>query len=313
MVAMIWKMAGVLVTFMLLIFSFSLLLDNLPREPVELTVNYLEPESLEIVEYGAVPIFAENMRFNHNLISYSIHEGCDELRRGDMVAAFNIFSDEVKIVSFYESFMDSAEGADIKIVCSDEFVELGEHLFAAGEGGPSRIINTSGFKVIEEGKVILYNGADCDYPIVALHELGHVFGFDHSSDPKNIMYNTSNCGQRMSDDMVEVMVELYSVEALSDARIESVEGVVRGRYLDFNISVLNEGLVGIDSIDLTILADGEEVDVVDLGKIEIGYGRILRVENMRLPRGVESVEFVVDAGDLVRELREDNNVVEMIV
>ncbi len=307
---MVWKVASVIVMFMLLVLSFSFVLQNLPREPVELKTNYLEPERVSNVDYGAVPIFAEDMRFNHNLISYTIDEGCDKIRRDNMLAAFNIFSSEIGIVSFFEG---RAMDADIKVGCSNEFVELSEELFAAGEGGPSKIINTSGFKVVEEGKITLYNGEDCRYPIVALHELCHVFGFDHSPDPENIMYNISSCDQRMSDDMTELMVKLYSVEALADARIEKVEGVVHGGYLDFNISILNEGLVGISNIDLTILADGEEVDSVDLGEIDIGYGRTLKVENMRIDSGVSKVKFVMDGENKVRELNEENNVVEMSV
>jgi len=299
----------VLIVFLMIVFSFAFVYENLPKKPVELKVNYLEPEVGEIIEYGAVPVFAENLRFNHNLISYSIDEGCDSVRRDDMVEAFNIFSEEVEIVSFFED----GDDPDILVGCSDDFVGMGENLFAAGEGGPSRIINTSLFRTIEEGNVILYNGNDCDYPIVALHELGHVFGFDHSPDPRNIMFNISGCGQRMSGDMADVMMELYSVEALADIKIKSVEGAVGGRYLSFNISVLNEGMVGIRNITLTVLVDDEIVDVVELGEIGIGYGRTLRIQNMRVPGGVEVVRFVLDREDVVRELNEGNNVVEMSV
>jgi len=298
---------SVMLVFLLLVFSFALMIQRLPVEYVELKINYVEPERTEFFDYGSVEVFAENLRFNHDLISYWISEDCDAERRSDMIEALTIFSDEMKVVSFYEVDDD----ADILIGCSDDFVELGEDLFAAGEGGPSRIINTSGFKIIEEGKIKLYNGVDCDYPVVALHELFHVFGFGHSPDPMNIMYNTSSCDQRMSDDMVNLIVALYSVEALGDARIDDVSGVVKGRYLDFNISILNEGLIGIDGINLTIFGDDEVVDVMDLGEIAMGYGRNLRVVNMELPGVVEKVRFVLDAEGLVREIREDNNVVEM--
>jgi CARDB/Matrixin len=309
MVVKIWKLVNTILVFMMVVFSVAFVLDNLPRKPVELKTNYLEPEREAMVEYGAVPVFAENLRFNHNLISYSISEDCDFERRSDMVEAFNIFADKMKIVSFYEVVDD----ADILVGCSDDFIKLGEELFAAGEGGPSRIINTSLFRTIEEGKITLYNRKDCDYPIVALHELCHVFGFDHSEDPMNTMYSVADCRQRMSEDMVVLMVELYSIEALADARINWLNASLKGKYLSFNISVLNEGMLSIDALNLTILADGEEVQVVDLGEIGIGFGRILRVENMRMSSSIDDkLEFILDAEDKVRELNEGNNVVEVV-
>lgn len=301
---MIWKViATIFLIILLIMFSFIFVFRVYYIEPVQLEVNYLEAKMASI-DYGDVPVFAEDMRFNHNLISYSIEDGCDSLRRKEMVAAFNIFSDNVKSISFFEV----KKGADIKVGCSNEFIELGNDLFAAGEGGPSRIINTSGFKVVEEGRVILYNGMYCNYPIVALHELCHVFGFDHSPDPENIMYNTSSCNQRMSKDMIDLMKKLYSIEPLGDAKIGDVNGVLYGTYLNFNISILNEGLVDINDIDLAILVDGDVENIVDLGDIDVGYGRTLRVENMKIGRGVEEIEFIVDYNDSARELDEENNI-----
>jgi len=290
-------------TFALIILSFSLVANNVPMKPVELKKNYLEPKSLEFVEYGSVPVFAENLRFNHNLISYDISNSCDNKRREEAVSAFNIFSEETKVISFYEV----GKNGEIKVKCSNEFIQLNGDLFAAGEGGPSRIINTSGFKVIEEGRIVLYNAEDCDYPIVALHELCHVFGFDHSPDPDNIMYNTSSCHQRMSPDMGEFIQELYSIEPLADAKIEDVEGVVRGKYLDFNISVLNEGMMPIVDIYLGIYGDGKFIDSVEMGDIDIGYGRTLKVENMPINLGIKDIKFIIDFNEVVRELSEENN------
>jgi subtilase family serine protease len=90
--------------------------------------------------------------------------------------------------------------------------------------------------------------------------------------------------------------------------------VTKGKYLDFNITVLNEGLVGIDSINLTIFVDGEGVQIMELGEIGIGYGRTLKASNVRLPEsGAEKISFVVDSEEIVKELNEDNNAVEMVV
>ncbi len=309
--------------FLMVVFSVSFVFENLSRDSVTLKLNRLESENLDLVgngsseyggvEYGDVPIFAENLRFNHNLISYSIDGGCGSVRKKGMIAAFNIFSSEVGIISFYEASINDSSGADIKVGCSNEFIELGGDLFAAGEGGPSRIINTSGFKVVEEGKIKLYDDGNCDYPIVPLHELAHVFGFDHSPNPKNIMYNTSACDQRMSKDMIDFIRDIYSIEALSNVRVESISGFIEGKYLHFNISVLNEGLIGIENTSLTILGDGEEVGFINLGEIDIGYGRTLKVDNMRLNGKVSKLEFIVDAEELVRETNEDDNVAVMIV
>ena len=179
---------------------------------------------------------------------------------------------------------------------------------------PSIIINTSNFKTIEEGKISLYDDSRCDYPVVEIHELGHVFGFDHSFDPNNIMYNVSSCNQRISEDMVKLIDDLYSIEALADASLTDIKAVKRGKYLDFNITVLNDGMLGIDDITLTIVVDGEDIEVMELGEIGIGYGRTMRATNVRLPSfGVDKIEFVVDKNNVVRELNENNNIVEMVV
>jgi len=176
---MIGKIIGVVLVLAILVFSLGFFYQSFPREAVELKVSEIIPEPIELIDYGAVPVFAENLRFNHNKISYFIEADCAGPRREAMVSAFALFSSEMGIISFYEVSVD----ADIDVGCSDDYIPLGEHLFAAGEGGPSRIINTSNFKTIEKGKISLYDDPRCDKPVVEIHELCHVFGFDHSSDP----------------------------------------------------------------------------------------------------------------------------------
>jgi hypothetical protein len=307
---MIGKIIVVMVVALLVLFSFAYVYQYAPHDAVELERSSFEPAPIVMIDYGSVPVFSENLRFNHNNISYFIEEDCNDIRRSAMVEAFAIFADRMKIISFNEVFAD----ADINVGCSDDHINVGERLFAAGEGGPSRIINTSVFKTIEKGKILLFDEPRCDRPTVEIHELGHVFGFDHSPNPRNIMYNVSRCDQTISDDMVDLINELYSIEALADASIRDVEAVKRGRYLDFNITVLNEGLIDIDDINLTIFADGNEVKVMNLEGIGIGYGRTLKAANIKLPSaGVEKIEFVVDSEGSVREFNEGNNAVEMVV
>jgi hypothetical protein len=307
---MIGKIFVVFVVLIGLILSFFLFYQNIPHDPVALKASEVKPEPVGVINYGAVPVFSENLRFNHNMISYFIDDECTDVRKKAMIRAFVLFANKMKVVSFYEVNAN----ADIDVGCSDDYIPIDDRLFAAGEGGPSRIINTSIFKTIEKGKISLYNDPRCDYPIVEVHELGHVFGFDHSPDPNNIMYNVSDCDQKISDDMVKLINDLYSIEPLPDASIKDVKAIKKGRYLDFNITILNEGLIGIDAISLTIVADGEDVQEVELGEIGIGYGRTLKVTNVKLPSvNVDTIDFVIDKYEDVSELSDDNNIVQMIV
>ena len=305
---MAWKYVGVGLSLLIVLFSIGIVYQNIPSAPIKLSGGEIEKEEFSVVSYGGTPVFLKNLRFNHNDISYSIDSFCSDVRRDAMVEAFGLFEWMTKDVSFY-----AVDGeADIDMECSDNFVMLGRGLFAAGEGGPSRIINTSRFKLIEKGRIFLYNDPRCDYPIVELHELGHVFGFAHSEDPSNIMYNVSRCEQRMTADMIELIDALYEIEALADIRISNLSATGRGKYLDFNLTVLNDGLLDADDVELTIVSDGLVAEVFDVGDIDVGFGRTLCVVNLRLSsKNFDSVDFYVDKDDVIREFDERNNVVRM--
>jgi len=305
------KVITAIVLLAILAFLIGALYRQFPQEPVDLVVGEIPVETTRIIDYGATPVFSENLRFNHNDISYHIDPDCPADSRTRMVEAMGILSDDAVIVSFHEVFNGEP---DIDINCSMDEIKLGENYYAAGEGGPSEIINTSLFKTILNGRVTLYKQIGCDYPIVELHELLHVFGFDHSPNPKSIMYNTSACKQRMTSDMVLLMQELYSIKPRADLRISEVSATKHGRYLDFNITVLNEGLIDADDVSFALVADGEDAEEIEMGEIGIGFGRTLKATNIKLPsRNVDVVELIVDAENLIDEINEDNNRVSLRV
>jgi hypothetical protein len=291
--------------------SIALLYDELPRDPVEFTSNIPNSGPTQVIDYGATPVFSERLRFNHDDISYNIDATCSDKRATSMREAFQIFEEEMGIITFREI---ADESADISIGCSDSFIELGENLFAAGEGGPVNITNTSNFKTIQKGKIFLYEDQSCDFPVVEIHELLHVFGFDHSLDSKSIMFNISRCDQAITQDMIDLIKELYSIVPLPDARISELTAVKRGKELDFNVTVLNEGLLEIEEISLTLLSGGKVIKTIPLEGIGIGYGRILRAKNVKLfSRNIDVIDFFVDYESLVEELDEDNNVVQISI
>ena len=76
------------------------------------------------------------------------------------------------------------------------------------------------------------------------------------------------------------------------------------------MTVLNDGMLDAPNVDLNVVVNGGIVKILDVGKIEIGFGRTLYVENLKLPsRGYDAVEFHIDKEGVIRELDEENNVV----
>ena len=308
---MIGKIVVIILVFAMLGFSANYIYQNIPRDPVDLTLSQTISGQTQIIDYGETPVFSENLRFNHNDISYFIEPTCPLKRKREMINGFNEFQKTMPIISFYET---SKEKADIQVGCSDSYIEIGENLFAAGEGGPSRIINSTNFRVIEKGKIVLFKETECDQSIVEIHELGHVLGFDHSSNPKSIMYNVSRCDQRITPDMTETINQLYSIEPLPDARISELIATKKGRYLDFNITVLNDGLTSISNMSLTLESENKEIKQFYLNEINIGSGRTLFVTNLKLDSiKTNTVNFIIDKENSVEELSEDNNMAKMTV
>lgn len=300
-----------MLTLAILIFSYTLVYQNLPLNPIEMKPIGITSEPITTINHGFTPVFEENLRFNHNNISYFIEPSCSNTRTSAMKEAFQIFQKKMGVISFYE--VDYKE-ADILVGCSEDFIEIGEDIFVAGEGGPTEIINTTIFKIIQKGKVILYEKHNCELPVVELHELCHVFGFDHSLNPKNIMYNTSNCDQKITQDMIDLIKKLYSIKPLPDARITELSAVKKGRYVDFNITVSNDGLTDIDDIDLTLVANEKEIYTVHLNYIGIGYMKTLSATNIRLPStNIKTIDFIIDYDSQIEELNEENNLIQMTI
>lgn len=287
---------------------------QMPGEPVDL-IEVIEvgqnDEGIKI-DYGVTPVFAENMRFNHNLISYYIEPDCPEDRKQKMKEAFAIFHEKMNIISFYEIQKTTA---NILIGCSRDYVESGHKMFIAGEGGPSKFLNGTLFNIILEGKITLYRESECDnYPVVELHELLHVFGFNHINNLKSIMYNVSRCDQRITPDMADTINSLYSIKPLPDIYIDSVNATKKRYYLDFDVSIKNKGLVDAGDVILTVSTESGEIKKFKLGDVSIFTTRTLAVQNLRLPsRHDGEITFEVSFEEEQEEIDIDNNVVVMMV
>ena len=134
----------------------------------------------------------------------------------------------------------------------------------------------------------------------------HVLGFDHSKNPKNIMYEISRCDQTIGDDIIDYINELYSTPSQPDLLFEDASASMHGKYLNINFSIRNNGLKYAPESVVKILVDGKETESVDIPATDIGYGRKISVENIWVRQiNVENIDFVIE-GDF-EELSKDNN------
>ena len=308
------KTGGVFANIMLLILLILLagasyfLYLNWPRTPIALqqtnTQGSVHASDLPANYSSVSKQFYPNMRYTDRHISYSISSVCDDSRKSSMEEAFVTIAD-LTTLTFYPA---PASTAQINVLCSDVAPEANEKdHFVAGEGGPSEVLNSSLYSVILKGKIALYRPDKCHSSKIAIHELLHALGFDHNRNPKSIMYPTLSCDQEIDPQLITDIKNLYATDALPELSVYDVKASKGGKYLNFDISVMNGGLVDASAVTLSVYADTTFIKDFELSTIEIGARKILNVENLKIPASATKISFVVDKNNDIPELIEDNN------
>ncbi|MBT4376819.1 matrixin family metalloprotease [archaeon] len=250
--------------------------------------------------------FYPNMRFPTMNISYEIKDKCNLQKQGDVLRAFEILNEDT-ILDFYEVIGNG----EIKISCEDKN-RVEDGLFIAGEGGPTNITESGNFHVITEGEILLIRKSSCEEPNIAIHEILHVLGFNHSNNKNNILYPVSNCKQRMGEEIAGEIDKLYSVPTLPDLSLTSASAIKHGRYLDINFSVENSGLIGSEKAVVIVYADGKKIDKLEVDELQVGHGRKIDITNLWISQlKLEFLELVIET-NLVELTKENNNIVLQI-
>jgi len=243
--------------------------------------------------------FYPNLRFLSPNISYRIEE-CPLNKKAEMEQAFEIISNKT-ILSFYPV----TSGENILTTCQSRNKFEGD-LFIAGEGGPINITSAGKYNVIYHGAILLIRESKCETPNIAIHELLHVLGFEHSSNQGNVMYNISKCGQQIGEDVLMEINRLYSIPAYPDIIVDEVSASMHGRYLNSNFSVKNLGLNDSEKLNLTIYVDGKKVEEVGIDALKIGTGMKISLQNIFVNKfEVKEIRFFADYP--LEELEKNNN------
>jgi Matrixin/CARDB len=249
--------------------------------------------------------FYPNMRYPSPNISYNIDSSlCSLNRQSDIQQALGIIQN-LTILNFYP--VDS--NPEISISCNSKII-INENYFVAGEGGPTNISETNDFNVITHGQVLLLRDSDCPTPNVAIHELLHSLGFNHSTNPNNVMYPVTNCDQTIGQDIPALINNLYSTPSYPDLSFANASAVIHGRYLDTNISISNNGLNDSNNATLVISADGNQVDTETISPIQIGGGITFLLKNLWVPIvSVNELEYQINAN--FSEINKNDNQIRL--
>jgi len=252
------------------------------------------------------------MRFNHNDISYYINPNCEGDKENRMKQAFTKLTLETdNLIKFYPA---READADILIGCDPDSYEKEENIFIAGEGGPTRIINSS-FSVITKGKVLLYDDsrAICDEPILQIHELLHVFGYDHIDNEAKIMYPYLDCEQQLNRELIDHMIEIYTIQPFADVYFENIdankERTLGKWYLNFNVSLNNQGIINAEETVLKINSGSKTLKSFELNTIAFGGGKNFYVTNLPITSSSIDIDFVIETKTNDNNL--GNNIVEL--
>ncbi len=257
-----------------------------------------------------VPQFYPNMKFNHNEITYTIEQICPEKTRQRVLSAFIELSNQTNNLI---KFIPTNNQPDIEVICSENSTEsISEEYFVAGEGGAKEIVFTGKYSVISNGTIYLYENKEtkeCDWPNVEIHELLHVFGFDHSTDSESLMYPyLTSCEQKLDKDILDNLIEIYSQENLPDLYFQNVSATQKGKYLSFNATIKNIGLTPAKSVNLSVFENGKQIDTIELEDVSYGAGIKITIENLRLREfNAEKIELVIDSENKIKELDKSNN------
>ncbi|MGA2130028.1 MAG: CARDB domain-containing protein [Candidatus Pacearchaeota archaeon] len=246
--------------------------------------------------------FYPNLRYSYTNISYRIIN-CSIKRIDDMNTAFAAIQNVTSL-----QFYPVANNEQISVACDygAQIAEGQPGYFIAGEGGPTNITESGMFNVINHGSILLLKDSNCPQPNIAIHELLHALGFNHSANPNNVMYPVSSCSQTIGQDIPDTLNQLYTYPSLPDLAFENISAVMNGPYLNMNFTVKNNGLIDAPAATVDVYADNNHVYNIQLNPLSIGEGRRIFVTSVFvLQKNVNQLKFVINSD--FEELDKSNN------
>jgi hypothetical protein len=300
-----------LICIIVAIISFALILynykyfgvtDNYIQEIKELNQHIFKSNtSIEINITSYTPLLFENIRFGQMPIKFYLD--IDSAKNipwfrdsniENVLEAFDIWSN---LTNRKISFVRTLNKSDAQIIVSwsRNLTITNTTSRTVGEGGPIEIVDTGFFNLtIKAIANILPAGIKCIDVNRALHELGHVLGFDHTDNPLDIMYPYESCSRQISQNEIRTLENLYSLEPKAQLHLYNISAFVHYGYLDLNFTVKNVGLVVSPETEVKIYSDNKNIAKVSIANLLPGSSFLGYLKNVKIIYGSKNLTIVVD-------------------
>ena len=265
--------------------------------------------------YETTPLLFPRIRWAKMPISvYVVSSNCSAVQVQEVSDAENIWTQKTNgIISFTDS--NSPSQADVVVDCLKDSSSIREGrriIKKVGEGGPSSVYDTGLFNLTTKGKIYLFTSTTgCDRPIIAIHEMGHVIGLDHSDNPSSVMHEYEVCSQEITPEIVNTIKSLYSYPAKPDLYFFDASASQKNFYLYLNMTIKNEGLVDSQPTNVSVIANGKEVKSIPLDSIKPAQGYIYSISNLFVSNEVTDLKLVIDPTNQMEELFKSNNMISL--
>jgi hypothetical protein len=167
------------------------------------------------------------------------------------------------------TFLEVSDANEADVLVNFTFNFSDEH--AVGEGGPTLYIRTGEFTVIKKGEVrLLPVEYECTSYTLAVHELGHVLGFGHSSHYNSVMWPKYGCLTNNLSEIIHDVAELYK-HYKADIAIGDARATTSGKLVNLFADIENIGPKEASSINFIVYFDGKKVHEEKIESLDVGY------------------------------------------
>ncbi len=246
-----------------------------------------------------IPLLFENIRFGQMPVKFYLDLASSEsvpwftdANIKNVIEAFETWENASNKISFERTF-DEIE-ADVLVKWTTN-LNATNTTRVVGEGGPKLLIDTGLFNMtIKATMNMLPTRVKCVDVNRAVHELGHVLGFDHTSDPSDIMYPYESCSRKINQNEIDSLENMYALDAKPQLHMYNVSVSVNYGYLDVDFNVKNIGLLNSPKTEAALLVDGKEVAKININILEPGSGFSQHVKNAKIIYGSGNLDVVID-------------------